>query len=70
MRVLRDYEALGKAPAEILVAGRGGTWARDRLDGAPGYALSVSGLRGTRIEGVSSRSESWSGGGVTSPLFE
>lgn len=51
VRVLRDYEALGKAPAEILVAGRAGTWARDRLDGAPGYALSVSGLRGTRIEG-------------------
>ena len=51
VRVLRDYEVLGKAPAEILVAGRAGTWARDRLDGAPGYALSVSGLRGTRIEG-------------------
>ncbi|WP_374297121.1 hypothetical protein [Sphingomonas sp.] len=51
VRVLRDYEALGKAPAEILAAGKAGTWARDRLDGAPGYALSVAGLRGTTIQG-------------------
>ncbi|WP_066808877.1 hypothetical protein [Sphingomonas asaccharolytica] len=45
VRVLRDYQALGTAPAELLssVAVRGDTliWARDRLDGAPGYRLSV-----------------------------
>ena len=38
VRVLRDYQALGTAPAELLtsVAVRGDTltWARDRLDGA------------------------------------
>jgi len=45
VRVLRDYQALGTAPAELLtsVAVRGDAliWARDRLDGAAGYRLSV-----------------------------
>ncbi len=59
IRVLRDYEALGKAPAEILVKGRhdpdfrggpGMVWMRDRLDGAPGYVLSVRGLDGTIVD--------------------
>ncbi len=59
IRVLRDYEALGKAPAEILVAGRydldlrggpGMVWTRDRLDGAAGYILSVRGLDGTVVD--------------------
>ena len=59
IRVLRDYEALGKAPAEILVKGRydsdlrggpGMVWARDRLDGAAGYFLSVRGLDGTIVD--------------------
>ncbi len=59
IRVLRDYEALGKAPAEILVAGRydpdlrggpGMVWTRDRLDGAAGYVLSVRGLDGTVVD--------------------
>jgi len=44
-RVLRDFQALGKAPAEVgapmRVAGRTLTWSRDRLDGAPGYRLSI-----------------------------
>jgi hypothetical protein len=59
IRVLRDYEALGNAPAEILVKGRydpdlrggpGMVWARDRLDGAAGYVLSVRGLDGTVVD--------------------
>jgi hypothetical protein len=46
IRVLRDFELLGKAPAEVLVepsvtAGRV-AWLRDRLDGAAGYRLIVT----------------------------
>lgn len=56
VRVLRDYQALGTAPAEILtrvtVSGDTLTWARDRLDGAPGYRLSVRVVRG-RLDGRS-----------------
>lgn len=51
VRVLRDYQALGKAPAEVLVPvhaeGRSLSWSRDRLDGAPGYRLSVIVERGS-----------------------
>ena len=51
VRVLRDYQALGKAPAELLVPPRidGKTllWARDRLDGMAGYKLVVKVDRGT-----------------------
>ena len=47
IRVLRDYQALGTAPAEVLtppVVDRDGlVWSRDRLDGAPGYRLEVRG---------------------------
>ena len=56
VRVLRDYELQGKAPAEVLVddARRGDrlSWTRDRLDGAAGYRLTIearagaAGLRG------------------------
>ncbi|MGN6268482.1 MAG: hypothetical protein ACTHM0_01145 [Sphingomonas sp.] len=50
IRVLRDYQALGTAPAEVLTSAKtqAGTlvWARDRLDGAPGYKLSVKPLQG------------------------
>ncbi|WP_395396621.1 hypothetical protein WBP07_28515 [Novosphingobium sp. BL-8A] len=46
VRVLRDYQGLGTAPAEILVPGQiqANTlvWARDRLDGAPGYKLALT----------------------------
>jgi hypothetical protein len=53
VRVLRDYELLKKAPAEVMVAPRmtGGrlTWARDRLDGAAGYRLSVSAAGNTTL---------------------
>ena len=57
VRVLRDYQALSKAPAEVLVPvhteGRSLSWSRDRLDGAPGYRLSLiverGSLHGNRI---------------------
>ncbi len=57
VRVLRDYQALGRAPAETdaptRVAGDTVSWSRDRLDGAAGYALDVQvvhgALRGGRL---------------------
>jgi len=43
VRVLRDFQALGTAPAAVAatptVHGRTISWARDRLDGAAGYRL-------------------------------
>jgi len=46
VRVLRDYQALGTAPAELdpqmTLTGDTLTYARDRLDGAPGYRLSLT----------------------------
>ena len=54
VRYLRDYQAIGKFPPEVSVAPRITRdtieWARDRLDGAPGYRLRVRVLGG-RIEG-------------------
>ena len=51
VRVLRDYQALGTAPADVLTpaasSGRSLSWRRDRLDGAPGYELSLRVIRGT-----------------------
>ncbi|SDA35405.1 hypothetical protein SAMN03159340_03256 [Sphingomonas sp. NFR15] len=51
VRVLRDYQALGTAPAEldtpVQAHGSDLSWSRDRLDGAPGYALSVHVDHGT-----------------------
>jgi hypothetical protein len=51
IRVLRDYQALGTAPAEVLapstVAGATLAWQRDRLDGAAGYRLAVRVVHGT-----------------------
>jgi hypothetical protein len=45
VRVLRDYQALGTFPAEVAVSPTTRdstiTWARDRLDGAAGYRLSI-----------------------------
>jgi hypothetical protein len=53
VRVLRDYQALGTAPDSVLVApvieGDRISWTRDRLDGAPGYRLSLTVTDG-RIE--------------------
>jgi len=53
VRVLRDYELQGDAPPEVLVASStaGGvvSWARDRLDGAAGFRLSIEAQAGTRV---------------------
>ncbi len=55
VRVLRDFELLGKAPAELqakpVTAGNVITWSRDRLDGAAGYLLSVETLGRGRVQG-------------------
>jgi len=54
-RVLRDFQALNTAPAEVAAPMRtsGGTlnWARDRLDGAAGYRLSVEVTHGQLEQG-------------------
>jgi hypothetical protein len=54
IRVLRDYESLGTVPKGIDVApsvsGRTLTWARDRLDGAAGYRLTIEVVDG-RVSG-------------------
>jgi hypothetical protein len=45
IRVLRDFEQLGTAPAAVTaaetVSGRTLSWSRARLDGAPGYRLTL-----------------------------
>ncbi|WP_063669973.1 hypothetical protein [Dyella thiooxydans] len=55
IRVLRDYQGLGTAPKPVLTDARanGNTlaWSRDRLDGAPGYALSLTAVHGTLHDG-------------------
>lgn len=51
VRFLRDYQGQAPIPPEILVApvrqGNGLVWSRDRLDGAPGYRLTVEIADGT-----------------------
>jgi hypothetical protein len=51
VRVLRDYQALGTFPSDVAaiptVQNSTITWARDRLDGAAGYRLSIQVTRGT-----------------------
>ena len=51
VRVLRDYQALGTFPAEVAanptIQNSTITWARDRLDGAAGYRLSIQVTQGT-----------------------
>lgn len=57
VRVLRDYQALGRTPdgldATLSARGNELAWTRDRLDGAPGYRLTVridhGTVRGTTI---------------------
>jgi len=50
VRFLRDYESVGRFPAEVATAPRqtndGMVWARDRVDGVPGYRLEVHVLAG------------------------
>ncbi len=51
VRVIRDYEYTGTTPPEVHVApervGNTITWQRPRLDGGPGYRLSVEVLEGS-----------------------
>jgi hypothetical protein len=51
VRVLRDFQRQGMVPAQVrasaVVTGNRVSWARDRLDGAPGYRLSLEALGGT-----------------------
>jgi hypothetical protein len=53
VRVLRDFELQGRAPAEVMVeariTGARVSWSRDRLDGAAGYQFSIEPGEGTRI---------------------
>ncbi|WP_022677990.1 hypothetical protein, partial [Novosphingobium sp. B-7] len=56
VRVLRDYQALGKAPAQVLVAprvdGNSVVWQRDRLDGHAGYRLALIVTHGRVADGA------------------
>lgn len=56
VRVLRDYQGLGKAPAAVLTSPTTDhdtlAWTRDRLDGAPGYVLRVRAVRGQLRDGA------------------
>jgi hypothetical protein len=51
VRVLRDYQALGTFPAEVATGPTSQestiTWARDRIDGAAGYRLSIEVTHGS-----------------------
>jgi len=55
VRVLRDYELQGSAPAEVMVKPGGDgeliSWERDRLDGAAGFKLSIEALAGAHVAG-------------------
>jgi glycogen debranching enzyme len=56
VRILRDYQALGTVPAEVTsrpaISGNNITWSRARLDGAPGYRLTLEIIDGSlRTEG-------------------
>ncbi|MFC9995918.1 hypothetical protein [Nocardia sp. NPDC127526] len=55
VRVLRDYNQKGIVPAEVLVppmlSDNTLTWDRDRLDGGPGYQLSLEVVHGTATSG-------------------
>ncbi|NKJ44367.1 hypothetical protein [Novosphingobium sp. SG720] len=56
VRVLRDYQALGTAPQEVLVAptiaGQSVVWQRDRLDGKAGYRLALTVTHGRLVDGA------------------
>ena len=55
IRVLRDYQSTKKVPPEVSVppaiAGRTLKWARDRLDGAAGYSLTLEVTHGKVEQG-------------------
>jgi hypothetical protein len=50
VRMLRDYQGMGRVPGEVeaapTVQGRSIRWARERLDGAPGYRLTLEVIDG------------------------
>lgn len=56
VRFLRDYQSIAKFPAEVAATprteGRKLIWARDRVDGAPGYRLEVEVLAGSLADGT------------------
>jgi hypothetical protein len=55
VRVLRDFELQGNAPAKVLVLPKIAqgriTWERDRLDGAAGYLLRIETRGGASVNG-------------------
>ncbi len=55
VRVIRDYGYTGKTPPEVTtppqLTGNTVVWRRERLDGAPGYYLSIEVLTGTLAGG-------------------
>ncbi len=54
IRILRDFALSATQPDPVrtgpVVSGRAAAWARDRLDGAAGYALSLEAIDGSRVE--------------------
>ncbi len=63
VRVLRDYQALGSLPPQVSanqeIHDSTITWARDRLDGAAGYRLSLQVTEGTLRAGHITAGGSW-----------
>jgi hypothetical protein len=57
VRLIRDYQQTGAVPAEVLtqphVSRREIVWQRRRLDGAPGYRLTLRVLRGAVTQSTS-----------------
>lgn len=56
VRFLRDYQAVGRFPAEVAVTGEAGAdtlrYRRKRLDGAPGYELTLRVIEGRIDKGA------------------
>ncbi len=56
VRFLRDYQAVGKFPPEVAtsanISGNRLIYARDRIDGAPGYRLEIEVLDGRIVDGA------------------
>jgi hypothetical protein len=56
VRYLRDYQAVGRFPAEVAtepkIQGDTLTWRRARLDGGPGYALTIRVIGGRIDQGA------------------
>lgn len=56
VRFLRDYQSIAKFPSDVATAPRTEgsklIWARDRVDGAPGYRLELEVLAGSLADGT------------------